>query len=135
MRSDAARWTALRARRGGEDVICGDGTRWRLDTAEARLLYEDAQGWHRAALPEGMLRAPRDLACGIEGDGCGGGRLFVLDAGRLLAYDPMSGRTLLLCEVPDAMAVLLKAGCRIYLRSTEGTHTAMFDLSTMRYNA
>ena len=52
-----------------------------------------------------------DLVCeGIVGDGCGGGRLFVIEDETLLAYDPLTQeKTLLLSEIKDAKKISKKA--------------------------
>ena len=70
------------------------------------------------------------LVCeGIVGDGCGGGRVFFVDANTLKVYDPTSCETMvLLKDIVDAQS-LSKSGCIICIVCEE--ETIEFDLSTI----
>ena len=70
------------------------------------------------------------LACeGIVGDGCGGGRVFYIDAQTLYAYDPITKEsTKLLDKVIDAKNISKKA-CIITIECKY--ETIRFDLSLL----
>lgn len=70
------------------------------------------------------------LVCeGIIGDGCGGGRFFVVKDSVLKAYDPQSKESIvLLKDVSDAISISKKA-CIITIKC-EG-QIIEFDLSLM----
>ena len=54
------------------------------------------------------------LVCeGIVGDGCGGGRIFAVKDGKLIAYDPYTDQEMVLrYEIPLAQKIQ-KRGCII----------------------
>ena len=71
------------------------------------------------------------LICeGIIGDGCGGGRLFLVEDETLLAYDPITKEKFtLLSGVFEALSIS-KSKCIItIMRSSEKT---TFDLSALK---
>ena len=70
------------------------------------------------------------LSCyGIPGDGCGGGREFVVENGKLYALDPVTGEKITLLEgIKDAQAIS-KKGCEITIVCK--TRDLIFDLSTL----
>jgi len=68
------------------------------------------------------------LICeGIIGDGCGGGRLFIVEDNTLKAYDPQSEEFIILLEdVKDATSISKKA-CVVTITCKE--QIIEFDLS------
>jgi hypothetical protein len=71
------------------------------------------------------------LVCeGIIGDGCGGGRLFVVVDETLLAYDPQTQQSILLLQgVLNAVKISKKA-CLIRIECKN--ETIEFDLSALK---
>ena len=71
------------------------------------------------------------LICeGVVGDGCGGGRLFMVEDNTLKTYDPLTKEfTILLENIEDALTIS-KATCTILIE-TKTLHVE-FNLSTMR---
>ncbi|MCW8837754.1 MAG: thiamine biosynthesis protein ThiF [Thiovulaceae bacterium] len=66
---------------------------------------------------------------GVIGDGCGGGRLFYIDADTLYAYDPLTNEKIkLLDSILDANSISKKA-CIITIECEN--ETIKFDLSKM----
>jgi len=72
----------------------------------------------------------KKISCiGIIGDGCGGGREFIIENETLFAYDPQSGKnTILLSNIKDAKNIELKA-CILYVICENESFE--FDLSAM----
>ena len=70
------------------------------------------------------------LVCeGVIGDGCGGGRLFIVEEETLKAYDPERKESFtLLKDVKNAIS-LSKSGCLISIKSKK--ELIEFDLSSM----
>ena len=70
------------------------------------------------------------LVCeGVIGDGCGGGRVFFIDANTLKVYDPTSKQEMtLLGEIKNPLK-LSKSGCIITIECE--TKCLRFDLSAM----
>ena len=77
-----------------------------------------------------MTPGSKKLSCyGIPGDGCGGGREFVIENEELYALDPVTGEKITLLEgVKDAIAIS-KKGCEITIVSQR--KKLIFDLSTL----
>jgi|LGOV01.1.fsa_nt_gb hypothetical protein len=71
-----------------------------------------------------------DLICeGIIGDGCGGGRLFMVEQNILKAYDPMTKNSrILLKDIHKPLSISKKA-CIVTVVCEE--ETIEFDLSEM----
>lgn len=71
------------------------------------------------------------LVCeGIIGDGCGGGRIFMVIESSLFAYDPTTKEKLLLLEnIRDAKAIS-KSACIITIETK--TRDIFFDLSALQ---
>ena len=71
------------------------------------------------------------LVCeGIVGDGCGGGRIFFIDEGKLFAYEPNTQEQMLLDEnIIDAQAIA-KKGCHITIECK--SEKIVFDLSALK---
>ena len=67
---------------------------------------------------------------GIIGDGCGGGRIFFIDEGKLFAYEPNTQEQMLLDEnIIDAQAIA-KKGCHITIECKG--EKIVFDLSSLK---
>ncbi len=77
-----------------------------------------------------MTPGSKKLSCyGIPGDGCGGGREFVVENGKLYALDPVTEEQITLLEdIKDAQAIS-KKGCEITITCTK--KELIFDLSTL----
>ena len=71
------------------------------------------------------------LSCyGIPGDGCGGGREFVIQNGELYALDPITNEKItLLKNIKDAHS-LEKKGCRLFIITSK--EEIVFNLSTFK---
>lgn len=71
------------------------------------------------------------LACeGIIGDGCGGGRWFLVDDEMLKAYDPQSKEVIVLLQNVKNAKKISKSGCDITIECTD--KNIKFNLSTMK---
>ena len=70
------------------------------------------------------------LVCeGIIGDGCGGGRFFLIEDETLLAYDPTTKSKIFLCEGIKNAKTLSKKTCMLTIECEE--EVLQFDLSTL----
>lgn len=70
------------------------------------------------------------LVCeGIVGDGCGGGRIFVVQNSTLKAYDPQTGESILLLEDINLPKSISKSKCIISIECEDST--IEFNLSSM----
>ena len=70
------------------------------------------------------------LVCeGIIGDGCGGGRIFYIQGEKLLVYDAMTQKSMVLLEGVDDAYSLKKEACIITIELRERVVT--LDLSTL----
>ena len=81
-----------------------------------------------------LLSYPEGLVCGVIGDGCGGGRLFIADTGnnRAIAYDPQRGRIITLLENLHKPCGIGKKGCELFISDTEMHQILHFNLSSMK---
>jgi len=71
------------------------------------------------------------LICeGIIGDGCGGGRLFMVEQNTLKAYDPMTKNSKVLLEDIEKPISISKSKCIVTVVCE--SETIEFDLSEMR---
>lgn len=71
------------------------------------------------------------LVCeGIVGDGCGGGRLFVVDDEKLIAYDPQTKESNTLLENVSNAEKISKKVCIVTVEC--GSRVIEFDLSLMK---
>ncbi len=71
-----------------------------------------------------------DLVCeGIIGDGCGGGRIFLVKDKTLFAYDPQTQSYILLLEAVLKAVKISKKGCIITIECQD--ETIYFDLSIL----
>jgi hypothetical protein len=77
-----------------------------------------------------MIVGSSKLVCeGIVGDGCGGGRVFVIEDEKLSAYDPQSSDRILLLEGVKNAKEISKSGCLITIKCSD--ETIKFDLSSL----
>ena len=78
-----------------------------------------------------MMDGSSKLTCrGIIGDGCGGGREFIVENDTLAAYDPQTKEEIVLLEnIIDAQEIR-KSGCIITL--TCRNEVIKFDLSLLK---
>ena len=71
------------------------------------------------------------LSCyGVPGDGCGGGREFVIENGELYALDPVTGEKITLLEGVENAYSIEKKGCRIFIMTIQ--REIVFNLSTFK---
>ena len=76
-----------------------------------------------------MMAGSKISCMGIVGDGCGGGREFVVQDGVLFAYDELTQDKIILIEdIKDAREIN-KNGCIITVLCER--ETIKFDLSTL----
>ena len=70
------------------------------------------------------------LVCeGIIGDGCGGGRLFIVENETLFAYDPMTKEKFILLEELSSVQSISKSACIISIVLKD--ENLAFDLSKL----
>jgi hypothetical protein len=70
------------------------------------------------------------LICeGIIGDGCGGGRFFIIEEGTLKAYDPQSKEVIVLLEDIRLPKSIRKKTCTLFIECENESFE--FDLPTM----
>ena len=71
------------------------------------------------------------LICeGIIGDGCGGGRLFLVKNETLMAYDPQTKEKRVLLKTVMQAQMINKSGCLITIKCLN--ETVKFDLSALK---
>lgn len=86
--------------------------------------------------PEGLrvydiaLEAPRAITVGKYGDGCGGGRLFMVDGNAVKVYNPDDGNMMTLMEGISHPTAIDKKGCSLYIAHSGGV--TRFNLSEMK---
>lgn len=80
------------------------------------------------------LQHPLDIAAGIYGDGCGGGRIFISDSynNAIKVYNPESKELLTLLEELCEPSGIAKRGCNLYICNTNAHEIILFDLSKMQ---
>ncbi len=77
-----------------------------------------------------MTHGSNRLSCyGIPGDGCGGGREFVVQNDTLYAIDPVTKERFILLENVKNAKSISKRGCEITIICEE--KEIIFDLSTL----
>jgi len=71
------------------------------------------------------------LVCeGIVGDGCGGGRWFYVQEEKLLAYDPATQTSMVLCDGLVNALRISKKGCSITITCKD--ENVEFNLSSLQ---
>jgi len=80
------------------------------------------------------LQHPLDLCVGIYGDGCGGGRIFIVDSynNAIKVYDPESKRVMTIMEGLSEPSGISKKGCQLFIANTNAYEVVIFDLSQMK---
>ena len=72
-----------------------------------------------------------DIYCeGIIGDGCGGGRFFVVEDGELIAHEPNTKENIILLKNIHTAKKISKMGCIITIECQN--ETIKFDLSLLK---
>ncbi len=76
-----------------------------------------------------MTPGSKKLSCyGIPGDGCGGGREFVVENEELYALDPVTGEKITLVKGIMGAKSIAKRGCKIIIFCDN--NETIFNLST-----
>lgn len=71
------------------------------------------------------------LVCeGVVGDGCGGGRLFLVENETLIAYDPITQEKIILLKNISQAKRVSKSGCIVEIESKK--ESIRFDLSALK---
>jgi WD40 repeat protein len=80
------------------------------------------------------LQHPLDLCVGIYGDGCGGGRIFIVDSynNAIKVYDPESKTVMTIIEELSEPSGISKKGCQLFIANTNAHEIVVFDLSKMQ---
>jgi len=66
---------------------------------------------------------------GIVGDGCGGGRIFIVEDETLIAYEPQTKEKIILLKDIHMPKSITKKGCLITIECDD--ETIKFDLSAL----
>ena len=78
-----------------------------------------------------MIVGSKKISCiGIVGDGCGGGREFIVQNETLSAYDPQTDESMILLENIHMPKNISKSGCIITVECEE--EIINFDLSALK---
>ena len=77
-----------------------------------------------------MMAGFRVSCIGIIGDGCGGGREFIIENEILFAYDPQTGKNTTLLENIKGAKSISKKACILYIACENEDFE--FDLSLMK---
>ena len=67
-----------------------------------------------------MMAGSKISCMGIVGDGCGGGREFIVENGELYAYDEVSNTRIVLLKNIDKPISITKAGCIVTIVCING---------------
>lgn len=83
---------------------------------------------------EVLLQHPQDVVYGKIGDGCGGGRIFIVDTfnSKLKVFNPEDGAMMTLLDSLNEPCGLDKIGCDIYIADTNSSQIIRFNLSQMQ---
>lgn len=76
-----------------------------------------------------MIAGSKISCIGIVGDGCGGGREFIIEDGVLFAHDPATKEDITLLENIHMPRTISKKGCLITIECED--EKIEFDLSSM----
>ena len=107
---------------------------WFVDS-ESSSLRSAASGEVRSHIFEcDELQHPLDLCAGIYGDGCGGGRIFIVDSynNKIKVYDPESKDVMTLLEDLSEPSGISKKWCQLFIANTNAHEILVFDLSQMQ---
>lgn len=100
-----------------------DGASYTLKNGQ--LLYE-AYGEKNSVQLDALAK---DFCIGKYGDGCGGGRVFVLDEDSVKAYDMQSDEVIVLLRGLNHTQSISKDGCMLKIDTDD--EVINFNLSTM----
>lgn len=96
-----------------------------LDTDDSSLTYSSHDG-------EIFLRLdadPIDFDLGQYGDGCGGGRVFILFKNYIKVYNPEAKTFVMLLQDLKKASSIFKKGCELFIKEEDGDY--VFNLSKM----
>jgi len=102
----------------------GDDT-YRLDTQNSILSYSSYEGEVKINLDEQAL----DFDIGRFGDGCGGGRLFILFGHKVQTFNPENREFFTLVKDLNQAKSIKKKGCDLFLEEADGS--SVFNLTRM----
>ena len=77
-----------------------------------------------------MIHGSRISCVGIVGDGCGGGREFIVEDGVLFAYDSQTDEKIVLLNDIHMPKAISKSGCIIIIECED--EAIKFDLSALK---
>lgn len=78
-----------------------------------------------------MIAGFKKISCiGKIGDGCGGGREFIVKNGTLFAYEPQTDENIVLLENIHMPRAITKSGCIITIECEK--EEIRFDLSALK---
>ena len=78
-----------------------------------------------------MAGSSKKISCmGIIGDGCGGGREFIVEDTTLYSYDPYTKEKMILLEAIEGATAISKHRCTLTIECV--TKTIQFDLSALQ---
>ena len=106
---------------------------WFLNRADASLYCIDKESG--ACTRELTLENPRALVAGQYGDGCGGGRIFIVDGDAVKVYNPDDKSVMVLLEALDCPSGIDKQGCILHITQQGEAPVLTFDLSKMHAEA
>jgi len=73
---------------------------------------------------------PIDFDLGQCGDGCGGGRVFILFNSYIKVYNPQNKEFVLLVQNLKQASSISKKGCELFIKEEDGNY--IFNLSKMQ---
>ncbi len=80
-----------------------------------------------------MKDGSKKISCmGVVGDGCGGGREFIVEDGKLFAYDALSKKSITLLKGIKNAQNISKKSCILTIECRDEVFE--FDLSLMKKN-
>jgi len=123
---------AVLAQTGGISFL--DKELWFVDS-ESSSLRSAAYGEVNSFIFDNEeLQHPLDLSAGIYGDGCGGGRIFIVDSynNAIKVYNPQTNEVMTLIEGLDEPSGISKKACKLYICNTNAHEIIVFDLSQMQ---
>ena len=123
---------AVLAQTGGISFL--DKELWFVDS-ESSSLRSAAYGEVKSFIFDNdELQHPLDLSAGIYGDGCGGGRIFIVDSynNAIKVYNPQTNEVMTLIEGLNEPSGISKKACKLYICNTNAHEIIIFDLSQMQ---
>ncbi len=107
---------------------------WFVDSESSSLRCAAYGGVRSHIFDNDELQHPLDLCIGIYGDGCGGGRIFIVDSynNKIKVYNPESEEVMTLIEDLSEPSGISKKGCKLFIANTNAHEIIVFDLSQMQ---